>query len=282
MNRRVFIQSLSIVVALSGMYSTRGISQANGTTRVPRSDSVLAHETFTINSTRLGEARKINVYTPPRYIGTRLLYPVLYMPDGGLNEDFPHVIKTVDSLIAAGAIRPIIVVGIPNTERRRDLTGPTRVKSDSAIAPHVGGSDAFRRFLYEELVPEIGKRYRLTGERGIMGESLAGLFVMEQFLTFPGLFDHYIAFDPSVWWNNGALIDSSPSLMAKFGTKPRTLFVATSGEPSTATGIARLDSLLHAAPPRGLRWTYEPRTDLEHSTIFKGMKPKALVDAFHP
>jgi enterochelin esterase-like enzyme len=49
------------------------------------------------------------------------------MPDGGIDEDFPHVVNTVDSLIALGAIRPVIVVGIPNTQRRRDLAGPNRI-----------------------------------------------------------------------------------------------------------------------------------------------------------
>jgi len=285
MNRRFTIQSLLVVVTLGCAYSTQGADPktvASPIVAVPGNDSVGAHETFTIQSGVLSEARKINVYTPVGYVGKKREYPVLYMPDGGLDEDFPHVIKTVDSLISAQAIRPIIVVGIPNTQRRRDLTGPTRVKSDSAIAPHVGGSAQFRRFLHEELVPEITRRYRTTGERGIMGESLAGLFVVEQFLTDPGLFTHYIAFDPSVWWNSGALIDSSAALIAKFDAKPRTLFLSTSKEPSTAVGIARLDSLLHASPPRGLRWTYVPRVDLEHSTIFKGMKPTAIVDAFHP
>ena len=111
---------------------------ASPVVEVPAADSVLAHETFTIQSTTLGEARKINVYLPPQYLNNRREFPVLFMPDGGIDEDFPHVIRTVDSLIALHAIRPIIVVGIPNTQRRRDLTGPTRVKSDSAIAPRVG------------------------------------------------------------------------------------------------------------------------------------------------
>lgn len=274
------LQSL-LALALIGAPSVRAGAQANHTTRVAKSDSVLAYETFTIQSTRVNEPRVINVYTPPGYIGTRRLYPVLFMPDGGINEDFPHVIKTVDSLIAARAIRPIIVVGIPNTQRRRDLTGPTRVKSDSAIAPKVGGSAEFRRFLHEEVVPEIGKRYRTTGERGIMGESLAGLFVVEQFLMDPGLFDHYIAFDPSVWWNAGALMDSSAVLISKFNKKPRTLYLAASKDGIGPASIARLDSLLHAAPPSGLRWKYVERPDLEHSTIFKGEKTKGLIDAFH-
>lgn len=168
---------------------------------VPAADSTLAHETFTIESIEsiaVGEKRAINVYLPQQYRNAGEKFPVLYMPDGGLDEDFPHVIRTVDSLIALAAIRPIVVVGIPNTQRRRDLTGPTRVKADSAIAPKVGGSAAFRSFIRTELIPEIDRRYGTRRERGIIGESLAGLFIMETFLDEPDLFTHYIALDPSV------------------------------------------------------------------------------------
>jgi len=203
------------------------------------------------------------------------------MPDGGLDEDFPHVARTVDSLIALRAIRPIIVVGIPNTQRRRDLTGPTRVKSDSAIAPRVGGSAEFRRFIRYELIPEIANRYRASPERGIIGESLAGLFVVETFLDEPDLFTHYIALDPSVWWNSGLIVDSAAAHLAKFSARPRSLYIATSLEPSTAVGSSRIIEAIKAAPPRGLRWKYAPRPDLTHGTIFRGSKPAALVDAFH-
>jgi hypothetical protein len=78
-------------------------------------------QSFTIESGVLGETRRINVYTPPGYnahAGAR--FPVLYMPDGGTAEDFPHVTGTVQSLVTAGAMRPFIVVGIENTERRRE------------------------------------------------------------------------------------------------------------------------------------------------------------------
>src|SRR5689334_16130882 len=240
---------------------------------------VLAHDSLTLQSKALNEARAVNVYLPPQYRASSARLPVLYMPDGGLDEDFPHVIKTVDSLIARGAIRPVIVVGIPNTQRRRDLTGPTTVASDSAIAPRVGGSAAFRRFIRDELIPEIDRRYRTTNERGIIGESLAGLFIVETFLLEPTLFTHYIALDPSVWWNNGALIDSAPRHIATLNASPRSLYLATSLEPSTAVGISRLDSLLKARAPKGLRWTYVPRTDLRHDNIFQTLKHAALVYA---
>jgi predicted alpha/beta superfamily hydrolase len=249
---------------------------------VPGARPVLAQarDSFTIQSRVLGEARPINVHTPPQYrVGAAERFPVLYMPDGGMDEDFPHVVHMVDSLIADGAIRPVIVVGVPNTERRRDLTGPTRVKSDSEIAPHVGGSTAFRHFIRDELMPEIERRYRTTPERSIVGESLAGLFIVETFLEAPTMFTHYIALDPSVWWNNGAMVDSAARSIARFDGAPRTLYLASSREPSSAVGSARIAALLRAAKPQGLRWTYAPRPDLGHDNIFHALERVALMDA---
>jgi uncharacterized protein len=274
---------LSFSVAVGCTRPTPEISPvtASPSKRVARVDSIFAHDTFTIQSATLGEPRKINVYTPPEYLNNRREFPVLFMPDGGIDEDFPHVIRTVDSLISLRRIRPIIVVGVPNTQRRRDLTGPTRIKSDSAIAPRVGGSAEFRRFLRYELIPEIARRYRLSPERGIIGESLAGLFVVETFLEEPDLFTHYIALDPSVWWNGGALVDSAPALLARFSARPRSLYIATSLEPSTSAGSSRIIEAVKTSPPSGLRWKYDPRPDLTHATIFRGTKPTALVDAFH-
>ncbi|HVX88048.1 MAG TPA: alpha/beta hydrolase-fold protein, partial [Gemmatimonadales bacterium] len=165
-------------------------------------DSTPTHTTFTLESRHTGEPRVINVYTPPGYDGTaRRRYPVLYMPDGGMAEDFPHVVVTVDSLIRLGRIPATLVVGVENTQRRRDMTCPTRIKSDSAIAPVVGGSAAFRRFWKDELIPEVARRYRVNDDRAIIGESLAGLFIVETMLLEPRLFRRYIALSPSLWWN---------------------------------------------------------------------------------
>ncbi len=243
-------------------------------------DRLPQHDTLMIPSHVLGEARRINVHVPAGYAASDSpRFPVLYMPDGGLDEDFPHVVNTVDSLIALGEIRPVIVVGVPNTERRRDLTGPTRVTSDSAIAPRVGGSAAFRRFWQEALVPVIDAHYRTTSERSIVGESLAGLFIVETFLREPAIFDHYIAFDPSLWWNHGALVDSAASLPGAgkaLPTQHRTLYIAASRD-DIGNQTARLASRLRSAAPRGLEWKFEPRPDLTHGTIFRALLPAALI-----
>ena len=71
----------------------------------PASEPVPPHQTFTVDSRVLGETRRINLYTPPGYERSRhARYPVLYMPDGGMEEDFPHVANDVDVAIRAGEI----------------------------------------------------------------------------------------------------------------------------------------------------------------------------------
>ena len=238
----------------------------------------------------LGESALINVYVPPDYATSGTRYPVLYMPDGGLNEDFPHVTGAVDSLVKNAAIRPLIVVGVKNTQRRRDLIGPTTIDEDSTIAPHAGGADKFRAFLRDELLPLIAARYRTTAESAlIVGESFAGLFVLETFVLEPTLFDHYIALDPSVWWNSGALVDSAPALLARAGgangatavrkdapaaARARSLFVAISRDDRDDIG-PRFAAAFRDAAARGLAWTYVPRPDLTHATIFRAAGPGA-------
>ena len=268
-------RQLRLLIAL-GVLAAPLVAQSPATSV----DAIPAHDSFTVTSLAIGEPRLINVYTPPGYrASSAKKYPVLYMPDGGLDEDFSHVVNTVDSLIALGVIRPVIVVGIPNTERRRDLTGPTRFATDSAIAKHVGGSLAFRRFIRDELFPAVQSRYRMTDERGLVGESLAGLFVVETFIAEPALFSHYVAFDPSLWWNGGALVDSAATRLQALNFAPRTLDLASSNVADITAGTARFADLIRSTSPRGLAWVYMPRPDLTHATIFRAMAPSALARA---
>jgi len=240
-------------------------------------------QSFTIDSKALNETRRINVYTPPGYKehgGTR--FPVLYMPDGGMAEDFPHVTDTVKSLVKEGAMRPFIVVGIENTERRRDLTGPTEVESDQKIAPHVGGSAAVRKFIREELMPQVRSRYHPTDETAIVGESLAGLFIVETFLLEPDLFDTYIAIDPSVWWNHESLVRGAAERLKARPKLHKTLYLTTADEPNIVQGTERLAATLRAGAPAGLVWFYEPRPDQHHNTIFSASEAKAYRTVLGP
>ncbi|HVG23528.1 MAG TPA: alpha/beta hydrolase-fold protein [Thermoanaerobaculia bacterium] len=233
-------------------------------------------ESFTIRSAILREERRINVYVPAAYTGTARL-PVLYMPDGGIAEDFLHVAGLVQVLSGNGTMRPFLLVGIENTERRRDLTGPTSNGEDRKIAPRVGGSANFRAFLRDELMPEVEKRYRTTSERAIVGESLAGLFVVETLLTEPALFDTYIAFDPSLWWNDEALVTAAPERLRTIPAK--TLYVATSDEPGILKPAGRFVESLRASKT-ALHWHYEPMPEEKHSTIYHPAALRAFRSVF--
>ncbi|MGE0351918.1 MAG: alpha/beta hydrolase [Gemmatimonadales bacterium] len=268
-----FLPPLQVLLLLSAPLR----AQAPASPAVP-ADAIPRHETFRIDSRVLAEQRTINVYTPPGYDhAPHGRFPVVYMPDGGMAEDFPHVANTLDSLIALRAVPPLILVGIENAERRRDLTGPTRVAQDSTIAPRVGGSAAFRGFIREELIPWVRGRYRTTGETAIVGESLAGLFIVETFLLEPGLFRRYIALSPSVWWNDGALVASAARHLRRLDGKRRVLFLSAADEPGIADGTAALADTIRTLAPPGLLLLYEPRPDLEHSTIFRAVAPEAFV-----
>jgi predicted alpha/beta superfamily hydrolase len=238
-------------------------------------------ETFHLDSKVLGERRTINVYLPPDYARDTASYPILVMPDGGLAEDFLHVAGDVDVSIRNDVIRPVIVVGIENTERRRDLVGPTEVEDERTAAPHAGGADRFREFLRIELLPYIAAHYRTSGESALIGESLAGLFVIETMLVEPDLFDAYIAIDPSVWWNDESLVSGAGERFAAWTAKPKHLVVATSEEPSTQLPVARLLNAIDIHRPPGLSYDYLPLPEEHHSTIYPiaGVRAIRLVFA---
>ncbi|MCY1059405.1 alpha/beta hydrolase-fold protein [Nannocystis sp. SCPEA4] len=253
----------------------------------PRAESAAAPgelvigRSITIDSQVLGETRRINIYTPPGHDTGGPPLPVLYMPDGGMHEDFHHITGIVQVSTANGTMRPFLVVGIENTERRRDLTGPTDDPEDRKIAPRVGGSAAFRRFIREELMPEIQQRFRTTDESAIVGESLAGLFVLETFFLEPELFDTYIAIDPSVWWNRGSLVKQAVPLLQRPG-QPRTLYVATSDEPEMQRIVRSIGDALRQVDVPGVRWHHEPMPDEHHSTIFHASALRAFRTLLAP
>jgi uncharacterized protein len=240
---------------------------------------VIGH-TFTVDSPTLHERRRINVWLPDVYADSAgLRLPVLYMPDGGMREDFLHVAGLLQVSIGNGTMRPFILVGIENTERRRDMTGPTDVPSDRKIAPRVGGSAAFRTFIRGELMPAVRARYRTTGETAVIGESLAGLFVVETLVREPDLFDSYAAFDASLWWNRERLIDEAAGLRAKAPVHRR-LFLANSGEPSLAPLTPRLVAALDSVP--GLAVHFELLPDETHATIYHPAALRAVRFLFAP
>ncbi|WP_254846515.1 alpha/beta hydrolase [Hymenobacter sp. CRA2] len=259
--------------------------KAQTTTTTAAASPLVIGETFTLESKVLGETRRLNVYLPPGYTESKTeRMPVLYMPDGGMNEDFLHMAGLVQVSVGNGTMRPFILVGIANTERRRDMTGPTDVAEDRKIAPRVGGSAAFRRFIRTELMPAVRTRYRTTDETAVVGESLAGLFVVETLLLEPDLFSTYVAIDPSLWWNNRYLAGQSAKLLqnqpSRFAQKSIYLTTSSQGDLEAAR---QLDAALQASADRTkLRSYYEPLPTETHATIYHPAALRAFRLLFKP
>lgn len=170
-----------------------------------------------IDSKVLHEHRILNIYLPEGYrTDDTTKYPVVYLLDGSADEDFIHVVGLYqfNSFSWINRVPKSIIVGIANVDRKRDFTFPSTEASDKKLLPTSGHSDTFIRFLEQELQPFIRRKYKATGTRTIIGESLGGLLAAEILLKKPTLFDQYIIISPSLWWSDGALLNASVELLS--------------------------------------------------------------------
>jgi predicted alpha/beta superfamily hydrolase len=176
-------------------------------------------EQRTMASKFLNEERTINVYLPEDYQENDTAhYPVIYILDGGMEEDFIHLVGLVRFNTQPWIARfpRSIVVGIENTKRRRDFTfevGSLDFLKEMEIPKEqfieYGGSENYISFLEHELQKNIDSLYRTSGENTVIGESLGGLLATEILLEHTTLFSHYIISSPSLWWGNESLLETA-------------------------------------------------------------------------
>src|SRR5215470_5707406 len=218
---------------------------------------------FVIHSTVLNEDRVVLVRTPPGYETDKLPYPVLYMTDG--DAHMGHTASTIEFLTQNGRIPDLIVVGVTNTDRTRDLT-PAK-SSDKTPAgdlrfPTSGGADNFLKFFETELIPEIEERYRVQPYRILAGHSLGGLFAIHAMITKPGLFNSYIAVSPSLQWENGEALKRAETFLKKQKEMKVSLFVSIGNEPGAiGTDFDRFKEALSKTNIKDFEWQAERMDD---------------------
>ncbi|WP_159473562.1 alpha/beta hydrolase [Dyadobacter sp. 3J3] len=169
-----------------------------------------------IQSTILSEKRILNIYLPEGYNkNDTTKYAVVYLLDGSADEDFIHVsgLFQFNNFSWIDRVPKSIIVGIANVDRKRDFTYPTTLDSDKKRYPTAGHSDKFTNFLEKELLPFIEKKYKTNASKMLIGQSLAGLFATEILLKKPTLFSKYIIISPSLWWDNGSLLNQSSAIL---------------------------------------------------------------------
>lgn len=237
----------------------------------------------TIYSKILNEKRAILVHVPHGDKDQR--YPVLYILDG--ETHFQSAVAIDEQL--SGVLPDLIIVGITNTVRERDLT-PTAVKDQGGS----GGGENFMGFIEKELMPYIDTHYPTAPYRVLSGHSLGGLTVMNAFFNHNSLFNAYIAIDPSIWWEGQQWIKRQETGLQKLDLNNKSLFVAIannipagldtntvqndkSGRSLVTQAVFPFVHYLKDQHPKGLRWTYKFYPTERHGTV----ELAAEYDALH-
>ncbi|WP_149208173.1 alpha/beta hydrolase [Flavobacterium johnsoniae] len=196
-----------------------------------------------IQSKELGENRILNIYLPEGYNPKDAeKYPVIYLLDGSANEDFIHISGLVqfNSFEWINQVPKSIVVGIATVDRKRDFTFATTLEKDKKRYPTTGHSDKFIAFIEKELQPFIDKKYKTTESKMIIGQSLGGLLSSEILLKKPSLFNKYVIVSPSIWWDNGSILNIDSQILQENFKQPTEIYIAVGKEGLTPTEIPRV------------------------------------------
>ena len=170
-------------------------------------ESLSTVQVHTIHSDILQEDRSVSIYLPDGFYGmdeTNQKYPVLYLVDGeGLFLPIVGIVDQMSSPFTANDLIPrMIVVGISNTNRNRDLTpSKAMMGNDPSTLEITGGALKFIEFIEEELVPYVDEKYPTAPHRTLLGHSLGGLLVLKTLIAKPKLFSNYLCIDPDLSWN---------------------------------------------------------------------------------
>ena len=254
-------------------------------------NKIVIGKTDHIYSKILKENREIWVHLPRSMnnsVFSTSRYPVIYLLDG--DGHFSSVTGMLEQLteINGNMLFPeMIVVGITNTDRMRDLT-PTHTQlnfaGDSSQPSTSGGGEEFISFIEKELIPHIDSLYPTSPYKVFIGHSLGGLTVMNTLIRHPQIFNAYLAIDPSMWWDRRSLLKQSGSILMQNNFKGKTLFlgVANTMSPGLDTATVRKDTILSnqhirsilsltdtlkKATGNGLRWEYKYYNEDSHGSV---------------
>lgn len=193
-------------------------------------------EVVRIHSKILNEERKVYVHCPKvDSADGNKRFPVVYVLDG--DNHFELLAQYIDYLSRPDvlAIPKIIVIGISNTKRTRDLTPTNSLlnyegKPDSSSYQGSGGNEHFLQFMATELMPMIDKNYKTAPYKIFAGHSFGGLSSLNCLLTHPDLFDAYIAVSPSLWWDKEYLLKMTDEKLKHGSALNKMLFFSDGNE----------------------------------------------------
>jgi uncharacterized protein len=241
-----------------------------------------------INSKILSEKRILNIYLPVGYNqNDTIKYPVTYLLDGSADEDFIHVVGLFqfNNFSWINRVPKSIVVGIANVDRRRDFTYPTTIIEDQKRDLTSGKSANFISFIETELQPFIEKKYKTNNSKTIIGQSAGGLLATEILIKKPNLFNKYIIISPSLWWDNGSLLNEKSEIYLENFKENINIYIGVGKEglaPTEIPHVMEVDANLLAEKLKNSKsknvkvyFDYLPQEDhatITHQAIFNAMR----------
>ncbi|HEU4508087.1 MAG TPA: alpha/beta hydrolase-fold protein [Pyrinomonadaceae bacterium] len=226
-------------------------------------------KTIKLNSSVLGEERTVLVRTPAGYETNNERYPVLYMTDG--DAHMGHTAATIEFLTRNGRVSDLIVVGVTNTDRTRDLTPAKSTAKNPAGQlqfPTSGGADNFLKFFETELIPHIEKQYRVHPYRVLAGHSFGGLFAIHAMVAKPGLFNSYVAVSPSLQFENAEALKRAENFLKNQKELNATLYVSLGNEPGPiGDAFKSFREFLSKTSIKGFEWQAEHMPDEDHGSV---------------
>ena len=237
-------------------------------------------EIRTIKSKILNEERTLNIYLPQKFDKTKS-YPIIYLLDGSMNEDFIHVTGLVQFFNQMYSMPETIVVGIANVDRKRDFTFHTDLKDLQKDYPTTGHSDKFINFLDKELKPYIESNFKTT-DNYLFGQSLGGLLATEILLKKPELFNNYFIISPSLWWDDESLLKQAPQLLFKIKDIKKFIYISVGkGEhPVMVKDAEDLFDVLKKSNKKNWTIEYKMMETDNHATILHRSLYEGLLKLF--
>jgi uncharacterized protein len=256
---RGFLAVLAFVFAASCAIQT---APSPPSVHAPPTLAALKGDYFQLDSAVLQRPLHIYVRLPELYEREIERYPTVYLLDG--DSLFPMLAPTHLFTGYDEHVPEAILVGIAY-----GTFGEGNMRHvDYAPAPE-GDAAAYQRFLAEELIPEIERRYRSDATRRVLvGQSRGGTFVLYSAMTAPDMFWGRIAsnavYAPREVFYGGPVAASRDDLR---------LFVA-SGERDRPS--LRAQAVEWFAYAGGRDWPWELRTE----TITNGTHAAAMGDVY--
>ncbi len=257
------------------------ISAVKGQTSQDKEKPLTIGEVVTMYSDVLKEERTLNIYLPETYDRAKA-YPVLYLLDGSMDEDFLHITGLAQFFNLMFSMPDFIIVGIANVNRKRDFTFHTDLEDLQKQYPTTGHSAAFISFVESELQPMIQARYKITEDKYLIGQSLGGLLATEILLKKAYLFSHYLIVSPSLWWDNESMLNEAETLFAQQPDTDRYVFVAVGAHEDKIMQreALALSEMLQRSKKKQLKTDFLSMEDENHASILHNCIYEAFLKLF--